>query len=167
MWRDLARLRCWLNSMGVELVLQRHGDKLLPASEADAEMLKAAVSEGSHVRARLWIPRNLPFHRWFWALLDIVSSNHEIYDNPQKLHIFLKLNTGEVELFKIGSETIMVPKSTSFARMDQTSFKVYVDRALKVIDDQLWHNSGVRRQTLINEVNKRSSLNYKELTNGG
>ncbi len=137
---------------------------MLPASELDAEVLKKAVPDGNHIKARLWAPRNLKFDRWWWALMSTVSENHEIYDTKQKLHLFLKITTGEIDHIVVGKDTILVPKSTNFSSMDGAEFKIYVDRALKVIEEQLWHNSGVRRQTIVNEVDNRSNLKYKDLT---
>jgi len=120
----------------MEILMQRTLSGLAPIDDAGQEMLRK-VAVGRLVKARVTQSRNIHHHRMFFALLNLV------YDNlPETVEInsvdallgALKLATGHYEVCKSSAgKEFRIPKSISFAKMDQTEFDQFFQRCCDVI----------------------------------
>lgn len=87
---------------------------------------------GEVIQCELNKPRNLAHHRKFWALLNVVWQASGDWSSPYGVLIELKVRLGHVQevLIRDTGEVVHVPKSISFASMDQTEFDSFYERAL-------------------------------------
>lgn len=86
------------------------------------QMLKLSYSQ----------PRNLGHHKKFFALVQAVAENSEIYDTPDKALIAVKLAAGHADFVPHPQtgELVAVPKSISFAALSQGEFEEFYERAV-------------------------------------
>lgn len=112
-------------------LFRKDAQSLRPASR-DAEDLLAKIKLGQDVIVEVKRPRNLQHHRKFWALMQLVADNLE--GTPaDTLAEVVKLRTGHVDVVKTKRGIVEIPKSISFAAMDQTAFEQFYDRAVAFI----------------------------------
>ena len=120
-------------------LVKRHGI-LMPSSEADTETL-ANITEGETVRADIKRPRNVAFHRKYFALLDVLFNIFEPEPVSHKGEFAIKsrerfrkdiaIATGHYELvITIKGECRAEAKSISFASMDETQFSELYSRTI-------------------------------------
>src|SRR5690349_10278117 len=141
--------------------MKRAGSKLVPVSQMDEEVLGIYCKDGEQVKVRITKPRSLPYNRWWWALLQIVSENMDPpYDTPEKLHLQLKIATGAIDAVHIHGDgtPVYVVRSTSFAKMDRAEFRRLVESALDIIQ-KIW-NGEVSANDLVTQANQRSAISY-------
>ena len=111
---------------------------LRAADEAATESLRS-LAPGEIYRVKLTRPRNLKFHRLFFALLTVVHSNLSDgmlakYPTVDRLLWEIKLQTGRFDMHEtLGDKMVPIPKSISFARMDQGKFDKFFTAALGVV----------------------------------
>jgi len=113
-------------------LVKRHGI-LMPSSESDSEKL-ATLTEGETIRADIKRPRNVAFHRKYFALLDVlfnifepVVSGEKWYGgvqpikNRERFRKDIAIATGHYTLVvNIKNEVRAEADSISFASMDET-----------------------------------------------
>ena len=122
-----------------EIFLTKRCGVLMPASESDTEKL-ATLAEGETIRADLKRPRNIGYHRKYFALLDVLYNIFEpVVDgekwyngvqpvkNRERFRKDIAIATGHYELVvNIKGEVRAEAKSISFAAMDDAEFsKLY------------------------------------------
>lgn len=78
-------------------------------------------------------PRCLGHHRMYWALMQIVADNMEGDYSAEVVSDVIKLRTGHVTVVRTKRGEVFLPKSISFASMDQIAFNEFFDRAIKVV----------------------------------
>lgn len=111
---------------------------LRAADDAGKELL-AGLKNGEAVRVSITRPRNVRFHRLFWALMQKVHDNlpedkAERYPTTELLVAWFKIKTGHCDTFMIeGRGTVYLPKSISFAKMDNTEFSAFFDRCCQLV----------------------------------
>ena len=111
---------------------------LRAADEASTEALRS-LAPGEIYRVQLTRPRNLKMHRLFFALLTVVHSNlpDEMlakFPTVDRLLWEIKLQTGKFDLHEsLGGKMVPIPKSISFARMDQAEFDSFFADAIGVV----------------------------------
>jgi hypothetical protein len=115
------------------LVLIKRLGALRAVDEAGEEALRA-IAEGSQVKADITQPRNLRFHRWFFAMLKFVADNNPNFATSDDVLIYLKLklNLFTPVIFPDGT-TYLKPGSISFSRMDETEFRSFVKRCIDIL----------------------------------
>lgn len=98
---------------------------ILPESEEDF----AKVGEGEILRVEYRRPRNIRFHRKYFALLRVAFQNQDYYATEQQFRTALLIGLGWCDTFiRQNGEVLYIPKSLSFAGMDEDEFeKVYND----------------------------------------
>lgn len=98
---------------------------ILPESEEDF----AKVGDGEILRVEYRRPRNIRFHRKAFALIKAGFENQEFYATFEQFRTAMLIGLGWCEIFiRQNGEVIYIPKSMSFAGMDETTFeKVYND----------------------------------------
>ena len=119
-----------------EIFLTKRCGVLMPASESDTEKL-ATLTEGETIRADLKRPRNIGYHRKYFALLDVLYNIFEpvpvehngqaVMKNRERFRKDIAIATGHYELVvNIKGEVRAEAKSISFAAMDDAEFsKLY------------------------------------------
>lgn len=121
-------------------VLLRGGVKYLRPADSDAVDFLARKKGGSFVSGKLSAPRNISFHRKFFALVDYYAEQTEKTEaaafaqltNSAKREAKLnqlKIMAGHFyEMDLPGGAKVRVPLSISFAKMDEESFgKFYLN----------------------------------------
>lgn len=116
-----------------------HNGVLAPVFPEDAEILATLRAEHDYM-VTISVPRNLRFHRKFFALLRITLDNmpesicHR--DNIRSLSSLLsavKISAGLFDTVVCHGREIAVPRSISFAKMDEASFERFYNRVLDII----------------------------------
>lgn len=111
--------------------LKRVGNGLFPDSDDSAAEF-AKLPFGKTLQAEVKQPRNVRFHRLYWSLVHRIAS--AVGSDPENISDLLKIETGWCDIIrskKYGE--IRLPKSISFAAMDQTAFSTFFESCLRVI----------------------------------
>lgn len=128
-----------------DLWLIREGMNLRPFGTESAAIL-SKIPFGKVLRAEVKQPRNGPHHRLFWTLCarigDAVGCEHE------DIAYLLKIRTGHVRHITTKRGQEEVPKSISFAAMDQTAFAAFFDKCVYVIFNEF----GIARADILDCV---------------
>ena len=104
---------------------------LAPADDASRDALRS-VKLGTVMRCKVSRMRNSAHHRKFFALLNTVWAGCGQWPTVDALLTDLKFrlrHTDDVMLVSTG-EVVRIPRSISFADMDQAEFGVFYERAL-------------------------------------
>lgn len=117
--------------MKVNLI--KKGEGLFPSLEDDQIMIDK-IKHDEILQYDIKRFRGSKFHRKFFALLQMTISNSDLnYNTEQFLHV-LKLKLGYFDLVVTPkNEQIYIPKSISWASMDQDTFEVFYKRTLDII----------------------------------
>lgn len=78
-------------------------------------------------------PRNLGHHRMYWALCQKVADNIDGEYSAELISDVLKLRSGHCTAVRTKSGEVFIPKSISFAAMDQLAFNEFFDRIVRVV----------------------------------
>lgn len=115
----------------MELWCERIGGALRPADqESVEEFAKLPVGKPLHVEVKQ--PRNAAFHRLYWALCARIAESKGV--TAENISDVLKIATGHVTILSTKSYgRVHVPKSISFAAMDQTAFRDFFERCVAVV----------------------------------
>ncbi len=112
------------------LFLRRVGNALLPdGDESISELL--SIPFGKSLKAEVKMPRNPRFHRLYFALCKRIADG--VGRDAEEISTVFKFAAGHVD--QIHSKTygyIRVPKSISFAKMDEASFRKFFDDCVRV-----------------------------------
>ena len=97
-----------------------------------------AMKPGTWIRMEWARPRNGRFHRKFFALLQLVANNSEVYDTAEKALVAVKLVTGHFDLMvhPETGEIVQIPRSISYDAMEQDEFDRFYSAA---VDGVLQH----------------------------
>ena len=123
----------------VKAFVRYHNGVLAPMFPEDADAL-ATLRPGHDYMVSISVPRNLRFHRKFFALLRITLDNmpdavrHR--DNIRSLASLLsavKISAGLFDTVICHGREIAVPRSISFAKMDEASFECFYILVLDII----------------------------------
>jgi len=119
--------------MPLEVLLVREGTKLAAADPISAEVI-AAIGLREMVTAEIRRQRNPRHHAKLFALLQVVFENQSTFPTVEDLLCAIKLATGLFDTrVTVDGDRYQVPKSISFAAMDQTRFEQWYERAVEVI----------------------------------
>jgi len=115
-----------------EIFLRKMQGVLMPDSESDVEKL-ASIANGETVRADIKRPRNIKFHRKYFALLDVLydlfqpgiltHNGQAVAKNRERFRHDIAIATGHYELVvNIKGEVRAEARSISFSAMDDAAF---------------------------------------------
>lgn len=109
------------------------------------------IKVGEVVQCEITRPRNLAHHRKFWALLNVFWQATGDWSSTYGVLIELKVRLGHVQevLIRETGELVKVPKSISFASMEQGEFEVFYERC---IEELCLMGGGIDKDALRNEV---------------
>lgn len=133
---------------------------LFPIDEEGIELL-AKLPRDRDVGADITQHRNPRHHRLYFAILQFVKQ-HAVNENGESLFANLDMDTmsdtvkiavGYVRAYvdRNSGRMIYVPKSISWAAMDQTRFNEFFDLACKVIADR-WMPPGTTAEEIRREL---------------
>lgn len=136
----------------LELVKRSDG-AFICAYNSDHELSKR-VKSGDSVVAKLTVPRNVGFHRKFFALIRYTFNNmsEEMsgkFPSEEALRLELTLQAGYwSQHVTMGGKEIVYPQSIRFDKMSQIEFEKLYSTILDVV--LKWFISGVDQDELIN-----------------
>lgn len=109
------------------------------------------ITYDEQVRVEITRPRNLKHHRKFFKLLETVYAHQSLYPTMTSFRGAVEVALGHGETVKLGGgRTIIIPKSISFANMDQAAFEQLYDRAVELITTRIL--PGLERDDVVREV---------------
>lgn len=94
---------------------------------------------GEEVNAKITKPRNLRFHRKFFALLAIVEDNlpehlEKLYHNKEMMLTELKIELGYYKIHTtFDGRSFQIPLSIAFDKMDELEFRKFYNRAVNAV----------------------------------
>ena len=106
---------------------------LSPADDEARDLLRS-IKPGSTVGLELSRPRNIRFHRLYWGLCSAIAS--AIGAQSENVSDVIKLRSGHFTVVQTKTERLRLPKSISFAKMDQAEFRSFFERACVVVCEE-------------------------------
>ena len=133
----------------MEIYLIKQFDNSFKVSHgSDWEKIKK-IKAGEEFKCSITRPRNLKFHRKFFALINMVYENQEVYDNIDRMRYQLTMAAGYYNsYFNHKGIECFEPKSISFAKMDQDEFDELYNRFL----DTVVEINGFDKQLMIENI---------------
>lgn len=129
---------------GLAIYVKPRGGRLVPASEADEEAVRA-LPPGKVVKATVVRERNAPQNAFYWALCAkiaaILNDMGEADATKDNVSDRIKIATGHCSLSLLsphaqretGQKYAVTPKSIAFHKMDQAEFNAFLNRATAFI----------------------------------
>lgn len=106
----------------------------LKAANDDALAALRRIAVGELVQADVRRPRNVKYHRKFFALCHLVFDASGQWESVEHLLTDLKFHLRHVESFRLhDGRQVDVPASISFAAMDDVEFSRFFDRAIRAL----------------------------------
>lgn len=111
------------------LYVKRVGNTLVPDGDESVSAI-TSVPFGKSLKAEIKMQRNVQHHRLFFAMCKRIGDGCGI--DAEKIATVFKIATDhyDVVVSKRHGE-IRVPKSISFAKMDQTQFREFFERCVQ------------------------------------
>lgn len=123
---------------------------LLPDDERATEALRG-IKIGQTVAVEVTRPRNIQHHRLYWAMCTKIGNALDVA--PENISDVLKLRTGHFVVVHTKAGPVHLPRSISFAAMDQAAFREFFERCAKVISmEWLPHMSAKQVQAEVLEM---------------
>ena len=116
-----------------------------PVDETGEEALRR-FGLGETFSCEVKKPRNIQFHRKFFAMLNIIYKQQDYYKSTDHLLAACKLSIGHFEVIRTKKDEYRLPMSISFAAMDDLQFANFYDRACKWVCEEVI--PGLQRQGL-------------------
>ena len=111
-------------------------DCLAPCSPADAEIIEQ-LAFGEAVQVEIKRPRNLRFHRKYFALMKTLYDIEGIqkhFTSIEHMRIILQMAVGHFEAYVTPEgRTVYTPKSISFASMDDIEFNEMYNKIIQYV----------------------------------
>ena len=107
-------------------------DGLHPLYSSDDETMKKLKYDTEYL-FKVTKPRNIAFHRKNFALINMVYENQEQFNNIDDLRAYLTIKAGFYNRIPTGKGDMILPKSISFAAMDDTEFSEYYSKMIDAV----------------------------------
>lgn len=92
-------------------------------------------------------PRNPKHHDRIWSIYQIAAETDPVLETADQINEWVKIKLGYVDyIIKHEGRSLVKTRSISFESMDQIKFKIFYDRAIKVLCERL----GVDVEDLLN-----------------
>lgn len=101
--------------------------------DAAAATILAKYKLGDMVAVDVVKPRCIGHHRLYWSLCQKVAENMPGDFDAEVVSDVIKVRTGHVTCVRTKAGEMFLPKSISFAAMDQLAFNDFFDRAIRVV----------------------------------
>lgn len=142
----------------MRVLLIKHFNSLRPVDQAGEEAF-SRYGHGDVVSVEIKKPRNLAFHRLYWALLTIVHDNldGDRYPTVEDLHAAIKIAVGLRTQIELPDGTIgFIPGSIAFHKMDDLEFGKFFNRVCDLVAKHFL--SGVNDADLRMEVQQITGI---------
>lgn len=133
---------------------------LVPSSDSAREVL-AGIPVGSTLSVDVSRPRNIRFHRLYWALCGTIADS--IGANRESVSDVLKLRSGHFAVIQTANERYRVPRSISFAKMAEGEFKTFFEKCCQVIVEEFLPH--MKSGELMSDIEKMVGLNVESKEN--
>ena len=112
------------------IVMRRTIQGLAPVDQASWDLLAGdRIRIGDDVMCNITKPRNLKFHRLFFAMIHATFEMQDEYETHEQWRAVVTAGAGYCDFIESKeNQLVAVPKSIAFGRMDETQFaKLYQD----------------------------------------
>jgi len=125
----------------MKIYLTRDGDRFKPLSEQDYDSLKR-IKDGSIIQVEYKKPRNPLFQNKFMSMVRVVYNNQDNYASIESMLNVIKIEIGHYDTMQISGThwsgtgvpvEIRIPKSISFASMDELEFHTFYNNAVALV----------------------------------
>lgn len=131
--------------MSTEVICRVVPGGLMAVDRAQADLLDGLA--GREVKVKITQPRNLDFHRKYFAMIKAAFDMLDEYGLTfEQFRHFVTVGVGHCSFVPRGEQLIAVPKSISFGCMDQTQFERLYEDTLSFLLDQLDQGDADRRR---------------------
>jgi len=130
-------------------LVKRNDGIFIPAYNSDHENVKK-IHAGEMLSCEITRPRNIEFHKKFFALLNMGFSNQEHYDNFEDFRAIMTMKAGFFHTIITDKGMVYVPKSISFSAMDELEFHELYDKMINVLIKELKITEEVLLEEIIN-----------------
>lgn len=132
------------------LFFRKYLGALKPVDELAAEAVRK-IGGDEVVTVTIKRTRNVRFHRKFFALMNLVFQNQEHYPSLDIMLAAFKVAAGHCfPVIAKGGQTVMVPKSISFSKMDESAFEEFWSASVSIVITRFL--PGVKREDLEAEI---------------
>jgi len=109
-----------------DIYLKKIHGVLAPADD-EAEEVISKLKRGECIRVKYTKPRNYEFHKKYFAMIQAMFDCQDFYTNQNIFRKVLEMAAGHFDqILTTKGTTIFLPKSISFADLDQEEFeKIY------------------------------------------
>ena len=122
--------------------VERTWSFLKPADKFSEEVIRK-IPAGEVVRITWSRPRNYKFHKRYFALLKAGLELQDFFDDLDTFRYWLTIKSGFFNtIITPSGDTLLRPKSISFASMDEDEFKKLYSKTIDVIIE----NFGVAKE---------------------
>jgi len=125
---------------------------LRPADEAATQYFQK-IKDREIVAVKVSRPRNLQFHKKYWALISLVWNNldQERYPSTDDLHGAIKIAVGLRTRIELPNGVVgFIPGSIAFHKMDEFTFGEFYDKVADLVAQHFI--PGISVQALKEEV---------------
>ena len=91
--------------------------------------------------AKISQPRNLQFHKLFFAMLSVALDMADVQATPEQWRAMVTCGAGWCDFVAGKDGLIAVPKSISFGALDETEFRRLYDDVIKFICANYLHGT--------------------------
>ena len=118
-------------------VLRKKDDGFFESADEQSDEVLKKLKPNEMFFVKLWKPRNLPHHRKFFALINLVCKHKPEFSTDSLIQI-VKIGTGHFDVVDLGNDLIYrIPKSISFAAMDNFEFDQFYKNAVLFICEKI------------------------------
>lgn len=136
----------------MKLFVKKTISGLIPCSRSDFELLQESkLKIGEIYEVDVKRPRNIKFHRKFFALVNIYFENQSRFQDIKNARAFLTVKAGHCTVLETELGIVKIPDSISFAKMDEIEFSSFYNRFLDAVVEELGGNED-DKQAIIEEI---------------
>ena len=112
--------------MSTDIIMRCVPGGLQAANAIEAEKLEPLHYK--EVMASIKQPRNIRFHRKYFALLGVARDMADTDLNAEQFRAYVTVGGGHCDYIESVGQVVAIPRSISFAAMDETEFeRLYQD----------------------------------------
>ena len=133
----------------MKLYAQFSNGKIRPEYNTDYDKVSKLRPDTTYL-VEITQPRNIGFHRKFFALLNLCYENQATFNNLDDMRDWLTMKAGFYRMVPTPTRTIFKPESISFASMDELKFNDLYKRVMDEICKWLDLNDEDIQNNLVN-----------------
>jgi len=119
----------------LKILLHNTDRGLVPVYGSDYDQ-KKKLKIGEEYLAEIRKPRNIKFHKKFFALIELCFQNQEVYNNREHMRKQLTMSAGYYDTFvNHKGNTCYEPKSVAFSKMDEAEFSEFYERFCDTVSE--------------------------------